>query len=115
MTGGDRSETRDALSARGKGVAQFAGHGDRVMAGVAELGMEGVERGLEAVEPQPERRRRLNRGFDPPVPHARRFQMRSTDVPTDDDAHGPPKSEATLGRNKAEGQARRYRDAGLQA
>ena len=51
MAGGDRSEPRDALSSRRKGVAQLAGHGDRVMAGVSELGMEGVERGLEAVEP----------------------------------------------------------------
>ena len=92
MAGSDRSEPRDALSSRRKSVAQFAGHGDRVMAGVSQLGAEGVERGLEAVEPQPERRRRLNRGFDTPIPYPRRFKMRSTDVPTNDDAHGLTKS-----------------------
>ena len=67
MIGRDRGQTRDALSARGKGVAEFAGHGDRVTVGVAELSAERVERGIEAVESEPKRRRRLNHRFDAPV------------------------------------------------
>ena len=101
MIGRDRSQTRDALSARGKGVAQFAGHGDHVTVGAAELSAKRVERGFQAVESQPKRRRRLNHRFDAPVLHARRFQMRAPDVPTDDDAHRSSQlSEATLDPTK---------------
>ena len=110
MTRGNRGETGDALASRGKGVAQFAGHGDRVAIGAAQLSMEGVEGGVEAVEAEPKRRRSRKRRFDPPVLHARRFQMRSADVPTDDDAHRSSRfDQATLGRSKADGQARRAR------
>ncbi len=35
MIGRDCSQTRDALPARGKGVAQLAGHGDHVTVGAA--------------------------------------------------------------------------------
>ena len=83
----DRGESRHALAARGKGVAQFAGHGDRMMVGAAQLSMEAVEGGVEAVEPEPKRRRSRKRRFDPPVLDARGFQMSAADVPTDDDAH----------------------------
>ncbi len=72
--------------------------------------MEAVEGGVEAVEPEPKRRRSRKRRFDPPVLDARGFQMSAPDVPTDDDAHRSSHfHEATLGRNKAEGQARRAR------
>ncbi len=53
MARGNRRETRDALSSRGKGVAQFAGHGYGVTVGAAQPGLQGVERGFEAVEPEP--------------------------------------------------------------
>ena len=87
MIGRDRGQTGHALPARGKGVAQFAGHGDRVTIGGAELGAKRVERGFQAAEPQPQRRRRLNHRLDAPMAHARRLQMRAPNVPTDDDAH----------------------------
>ena len=108
--GRDRGQTGHALSARGKHVAELAGHGDHVVIGGAQLRAKRVERGFQAVEPQPKRRRRLNHRFDAPVLHARRFQMRSPDIPTDDDAHRSSQlSEATLDPTKLEGQASRRR------
>ena len=103
MIGRDRRQAADALLSRGKGVAQFAGHGDRVTVGPAQLSVEGVESGFEAVEPEPKRRRRLNRRFDAPVLHARRFQMRSPDVPTDDDAQSCSQIQGGDGRSERKG------------
>ena len=105
MTCRNRGESGDALAPRGKGVAQFAGHGDRVTVGAAQLSMEGVEGGVEAVEAEPKRRRSRKRRFDPPVLHARRFQMRSADVPTDDDAHRSSRFDASDARSEQSGRS----------
>jgi hypothetical protein len=83
----DRSQPCYALSARGKGVAELTRHGDRVTVGAAQLSAKRVERDFQAIESQPQRRRRLNHRFDAPVLHARGFQMRAPYIPTDDDAH----------------------------
>ena len=87
MTGRDRGQAGHALPARGKGVAQFAGHGDCVTIGGTELGAKRVERGLEAVEPEPQWRCGLKHRFDAALAHPRRLQMRAPDIPADDDAH----------------------------
>jgi hypothetical protein len=46
MMGRDRSQPRYALSARGKGVAEFARHGDHVTVGAAQLSAKRIERGV---------------------------------------------------------------------
>src|ERR1700722_6835459 len=106
----NRGQTDHAFSARWKRVAQLASHGDHMMVSVAQLSAERVERGFQAAESQPKRRRLLNHRFDAPALHARRFQMRSPDIPTDDDAHRSSQvPEATLDPNKMQRQASRCR------
>ena len=64
MIGRDCSQTRDALSARRKRVAKLARHGDHVTIGAAQLSVKRIERGVQTVESQPKRRRRLDHRFD---------------------------------------------------
>src|ERR1700761_7191344 len=100
MLGRDRSQTRDALPARRKRVTQLAGHGDHVTVSMAELIAEGVERSFQAVESEPKRGRRRNDPFDAALLHARGLQMRSADIPADDDAHRSSQAfKATLDPN----------------